>query len=192
MTRPSLRAAALLLTAAVIEGCGGDVAAPKSPGSFEDLSTPESALQALARAEGLLDRSLGPTAVARGDQPRGLVIQQVSPPPPPAAAAASTPAPPASAGHGYAAPPEPVAPAERPSQPYGGGAREEKPRERSAVPAQASDPCLTACSALASMERAAEHLCGLAGAEDARCTGARARVQSASARVHAACPACRG
>jgi predicted RNA-binding Zn-ribbon protein involved in translation (DUF1610 family) len=40
------------------------------------------------------------------------------------------------------------------------------------------------------MERAAEHLCVLAGAADGRCTSARERVKSASTRVRAACPAC--
>jgi hypothetical protein len=183
MTRPSSRAAALLFAAAAIEGCGGDVAAPKSPGIPDDLTTPESALQALARAEGLLDRSLGPAALAHADQPaKGGMAQQPAPPPP---------------ERSFAVPPaEPsAAPGERPSAPPTGAAREaiheEKVKTRSEAPAQASDPCLVACSALASMERAADHLCGLAGPADARCTGARVRVQSATARVHAACPACK-
>ena len=52
------------------------------------------------------------------------------------------------------------------------------------------DPCGSACAALASMSRAAEHLCGLAGDGDARCEDARTRVRSAEGRVRAACPAC--
>jgi len=52
--------------------------------------------------------------------------------------------------------------------------------------------CTTACAALSSMERAAEHLCTLAGAADARCTDARERVKNATARVRATCPACGG
>jgi hypothetical protein len=42
------------------------------------------------------------------------------------------------------------------------------------------------------MARAAEHLCALAGGDDGRCTNARTRVKDATARVTAACPACRG
>jgi hypothetical protein len=52
------------------------------------------------------------------------------------------------------------------------------------------DPCVTACRALASMGRAAEHLCGLAGEGDDRCENARARVGRATDRVRAQCPAC--
>lgn len=51
-------------------------------------------------------------------------------------------------------------------------------------------PCAIACRALASMERAVEHLCELAGPEDARCENARARARSAAERVHGGCPAC--
>jgi hypothetical protein len=42
------------------------------------------------------------------------------------------------------------------------------------------------------MERAAEHLCGLAGESDARCDSARKRVHDATARVDAQCPRCAG
>jgi hypothetical protein len=52
------------------------------------------------------------------------------------------------------------------------------------------DPCGTACIALASMARSAEHLCRLAGPADARCSGARSRVQAAEERVRATCGAC--
>jgi hypothetical protein len=52
------------------------------------------------------------------------------------------------------------------------------------------DPCLSACRALASMRRSVDHLCGLTGDGDARCEGARTRVQGASERVRATCPAC--
>lgn len=53
-----------------------------------------------------------------------------------------------------------------------------------------SDPCAIACRALASMARAADHVCGLAGAEDTRCADARTRVERASERVRSSCPAC--
>ena len=52
------------------------------------------------------------------------------------------------------------------------------------------DPCATACSALASMERSTMHLCSLAGEGDQRCEDARARVKSATGRVRASCPVC--
>ena len=53
-----------------------------------------------------------------------------------------------------------------------------------------ADPCVTACSALASMARAARHLCDLTGDGDARCDSARERVVGATERVTASCPAC--
>jgi hypothetical protein len=52
------------------------------------------------------------------------------------------------------------------------------------------DACSTACSALASMERATLHLCGLAGESDRRCGEARSRVEAATTRVRASCPVC--
>jgi hypothetical protein len=52
------------------------------------------------------------------------------------------------------------------------------------------DPCATACRALASMRRAVDHLCGLAGDTDPRCGDARTRVKSATDRVRAQCSAC--
>lgn len=54
------------------------------------------------------------------------------------------------------------------------------------------DPCATACKALASMTSAASRLCDIAGQGDDRCTNAKTRVQKATSRVHAACPACSG
>ena len=52
------------------------------------------------------------------------------------------------------------------------------------------DGCATACRALASMARSAEHLCTLAGEGDGRCDDARGRLRGASARVRSACPTC--
>jgi hypothetical protein len=51
-------------------------------------------------------------------------------------------------------------------------------------------PCDTACRAFSSMERSAGHLCAITGDADARCSAARDRLQRASERVRAACPAC--
>jgi hypothetical protein len=56
----------------------------------------------------------------------------------------------------------------------------------------ARDPCAVACRALASMQRAAAHLCGLTGEQDGRCESARTRAATASARVREACPRCGG
>jgi hypothetical protein len=70
--------------------------------------------------------------------------------------------------------------------------RAEQPQADFAQPPQPPDRCATACTALGSMQRAAEHVCSIAGAGDARCKSAEERVKSAAARVHAACPACAG
>lgn len=52
-----------------------------------------------------------------------------------------------------------------------------------------ADACTTACRALSSMERAAEHLCELSEGDE-RCAGAQQRVARARERVTAQCPAC--
>jgi hypothetical protein len=51
-------------------------------------------------------------------------------------------------------------------------------------------PCETACRALASMDRAASHICVLAGDESDRCTNAKERVRSATERVRQSCSDC--
>ncbi|MCC6552773.1 MAG: hypothetical protein IT372_07095 [Polyangiaceae bacterium] len=84
---------------------------------------------------------------------------------------------------GFAEPPGPSPRPAPPSQPAPPGPIE-------AAAKSPGDPCATACRALASMSRAADHLCGLAGEGDARCGDARARVKSATDRVHHQCPAC--
>ncbi len=50
-----------------------------------------------------------------------------------------------------------------------------------------ADACTIACSALASMERAARHLCEMSGPDEDRCTSARERVRNANDRVAAHC-----
>jgi MYXO-CTERM domain-containing protein len=47
--------------------------------------------------------------------------------------------------------------------------------------------CATACKALDSLERAAQHICEVA---PEHCEAAKARAKSAADRVHAACPSC--
>jgi TolA-binding protein len=69
-----------------------------------------------------------------------------------------------------------------------GAARNELDSAESRVNAAMSD-CATACRALESMERAAEHLCALdAGTE---CGRARQRFEAARDRVRASCGGCR-
>lgn len=52
---------------------------------------------------------------------------------------------------------------------------------------KAPDACTVACSALASMDRAARHLCEMAGPDEPLCTSARERVRNANDRVAAHC-----
>lgn len=53
-----------------------------------------------------------------------------------------------------------------------------------------SSPCETACRALASMNRAATHICALAGDDSDSCTNARERVRAATERVRQSCSEC--
>ncbi|MBX3231736.1 MAG: hypothetical protein KIT84_23080 [Labilithrix sp.] len=53
----------------------------------------------------------------------------------------------------------------------------------------AGSDCLAACRALASMDRAAGHLCGMVH-EEGRCTQAKETVYSARARVKKTCGSC--
>jgi hypothetical protein len=67
----------------------------------------------------------------------------------------------------------------------------DKASDPSATPLNGEgDGCATACRALASMARSADHLCSLAGEGDGRCDDARGRVRGATARVRSACPTC--
>ncbi|APR77581.1 Hypothetical protein A7982_02928 [Minicystis rosea] len=182
------RAAALLLAAGALVSCGG--AAPvgaEAPKAEMSLASPEAALAALDAAESNLTRALGapgggvPIArYAPDQQPAASAVPQAPPPPPPAEP-----------------PPQPAAapPADMPRPSQTTAVREprsqvKKEDERDRISANAGSPCVTACSALASMERAADHLCSLAGAGDGRCSSARERVKNATQRVHASCPAC--
>lgn len=182
MIKLCLRAVALLVLGGAIASCGGAAGPPKAPAD-EAVTTPERALAALDLAEANLSRALGGGGAQAGyGQAPAASAAPMTPPPPP---------PPTSPGLAQArvadakVPGQPAAelPQPRPAQPSAGRLEREAPRAP-------SDPCSTACSALASMERAADHLCGLAGSADNRCTSARERVKNASARVHAACPAC--
>jgi hypothetical protein len=176
MTRPAT--VALLALASALAACGGAASEePKAPYlSTEDLASPERAYAAVGRAEGELAVALGP---GPADDAKEQGFAQPAPPPPPPPEPRPQPVVPAAPA---AAPPaEKPRAEERDAQQKGAGA-----------PAASGSPCLTACAALASMERAADHLCTLAGAGDARCADARARVKGATARVRTTCPACGG
>ena len=83
----------------------------------------------------------------------------------------------------YAETPEPPdSPAEAPAP---------APGEREGTyRATAADRCHVACRALASMQRAAERLCSIAGDDDARCSQAERRVSHATDLVRRSCESC--
>lgn len=162
------------IATATFAACGGaPLQAPEAPAASspaEAASEPvttanaEETLALFERAEGELDSALGRQAFT-----------------PPAAPLVNAPSPTTVA-------PAPVAPADTPpAQPTSPSKKTDDSVSGSGVPV---DPCDTACRALVSMERAAEHLCGLAGDSDPRCGGARTRVKGASERVAARCPRC--
>ncbi len=69
-----------------------------------------------------------------------------------------------------------------------------EPAPKSAKPtgefAEGPDRCLTACRALASMQRSATRMCELIGEDDARCDSVRDRVERARQLVYGECPSC--
>jgi hypothetical protein len=176
MKRPWQAAAPLALVALSAASCGGAAQEVATPRSAASSAVPDDgALAALDQAEAELSRVLGPMTGASSTPVLPPPAPEPPPPPPPPPPLRSAPPP--------KAPAEPaVAPADRREQPHADGLELPQPPDR----------CATACTAFASMQRAAEHVCSIAGAEDARCKGAEERVKGASARVHAACPACGG
>ncbi|MGK4004732.1 hypothetical protein WMF31_19020 [Sorangium sp. So ce1036] len=176
----SAATAAVWMSAAALAGCGAAATPAEAPSSASpaavaspepgSLATADEALAELERAESELQQALGGPAL-RGELPAAprAAAPRPSPQPPPAGAAEGAPMPPSRESADHA-----------PSR-----------KERAAEQSSASS-CETACRALASMERAAQHLCGLAGDADPRCDGARTRVESAAARVAAQCPRCAG
>jgi predicted RNA-binding Zn-ribbon protein involved in translation (DUF1610 family) len=171
ITRELRAAAPLALLSLVLTACGGSAI---SGGAYPQEPLP-------ATADGTmdaLDRAENDLRLALGGSPMGAPAASSAPQAPGQAVAAAPPPPPAA--------PTPSVQAE--STP-----RDERPSSVASGPtALSSDPCASACRALASMERATTHLCSLAGDADARCEGARTRVKNAGARVHAECPACSG
>lgn len=148
-------------------GCGGSAPPTRSTKSPEESGPPESVPEALAeldRAEAELASAIGSPAIAGApaDESR-------------AATGEATP---------RDAEPHEVSPTSPPPPAQAAGADAPSAFSR-------PDPCVTACRALASMSRSADHVCDLAGHGDDRCENARSRVQRATDRVRAQCPGCR-
>lgn len=189
--RRALGLAALSLgAAALLSACGGAgtgaADAPASPRA--ELSSPEGADAELDRAEAVIQRTIGlPNAGQQAPLSNVQGQQQAAPPPPPPS------------HYSQGLPPQ-QAPVQQPG--YGGQPNQavnQAPKKGNADVIAAEDrdrehhnPCASACTALASMRRAAEHLCSLAGPSDVRCENAKGRVQRATERVKAACPSCAG
>jgi hypothetical protein len=93
-----------------------------------------------------------------------------------------------------APPPPPPPPADQPAERGAAriAARADLDRAQRELESAVND-CESACRALASMERAASHLCSLAEEPDdqRRCDDAKLRLTAARGRVRAACGACR-
>ena len=85
--------------------------------------------------------------------------------------------------HNGAVQPRPPPPVDN----YRSNARDELNRAEAQIAAAPKD-CMSACRALASMERAAKSLCDLGGADE--CSQARARVEAARDRVRSSCGSC--
>lgn len=168
-TSPScaIRSAVALAVTALVTSCAtsstkqaGEPRSASESASAEPPATVEQALTELERAEGSFNQAIAVLSPMK-DSAAGPM-----PPPPPSAARQ---------------PSEAAPTIDAPSS---------QGEPRAATQGAHQDPCSTACRALASMERATEHLCALAGDGDPRCENARSRVRGADERVRATCPAC--
>lgn len=174
----------LLLSSIALGGCGA--ARPPTASEPRTFTSVEDAEAELSRAEAQLPAvaaATPPGAAAAPAQP-GYRVEEKTPPkdgkPDPATTKPAKPddikseAPPTAADRGPA--PQKAAPR----------AQEKGKDDEEGAPT----PCQTACRAFASMQRAAESVCRLAGESDARCDGAKKRVENAKARVaHCGCGA---
>jgi hypothetical protein len=178
--RPTHAAAALLLAFSLVAGCGGSMNEAAQPSSGaparEEAPLPDTIDGTLARLDGAeaeLARLYGPAPAYAYAQPPGqyAVNQGGLGAPPQPQAQPLVPAPTATAAQ-----PAPQAEARK---------AEAQAATDSAAPTD--DPCMTACRALASMRRAANHLCDLTGSNDPRCASAQDRVTNAGGRVQQHC-----
>ena len=172
----SVRRFALVTLAFAAVACGGAMAGAPTPSATTavksadspDYATVDDAERALSRAE----RELAAVAPAESSDRREPAPKSAATPGGGAQPSPATPAP-------AAAPPPPPPPTQR------SHADDARPNDEERAPRQPT-PCETACRALASMGRAADAICRLAGDADARCSSARKRVEDSSSRV-AAC-----
>lgn len=160
-----LRASLPAILVALLVGCAASPRmsspdAPRPPAAAEapepEPTTVEEATSQLERGASRLEQALAP----KGDATVGA-------------------GPGAGAGTPPSQPQLPSVPAPAQGQPVGGG----EARPQQAQEERWREPCTEACRALASMRRAAETICRLAGPEDARCQGARRRVQEGEGRA---------
>lgn len=195
MKRPSIPAlhagsVLFLLASGVFFGaaCGGAPAVSgandsRIPGMAEAPAPAnlDEARAQLARAEQNIFGAFGqykPEAQGGFATPPGTSIQQPTTPPPTATEASPPP------------PPNPdSATAHKESEARAFGAADAAGQQATSA---SSSPCETACRALASMNRAAMHICALAGDESDSCTNARERVRNATERVRQSCSECAG
>lgn len=178
--RLPVRSAGILavLGAALASACGGATPSPKAGRTTTTYATVDEAQRALDDAEKKLVRARGPAADALRSEKKDAA-------PTPTGAAPTTPTTPTG---GVA---QPAPPQAQPIPPSATRATERAPHAEDVGKASDGDeesgtPCELACRALASMKRAADAVCRLAGEADPRCTDARRRVSESETRV-AAC-----
>lgn len=185
--RFALAVLATLVLARFAAGCGGAGAAmtgaETAPASYQGVPI-ERAADDLTRYENEVRLALGgPDADRAYAQPGGAQQGYAQPPgqyPAPTATATS-----ADAQRADSPPPPPAKPE----------VEAKAAESRAFAPAEpaapvSTDPCAIACRALASMGRAADHICDIAGSGDERCGSAKDRLKNATERVQAACRSC--
>jgi len=182
VTRPLRATTALLALAAgaiAIAACSAAAPSAKAPAAPEPPAE-QYAMAAPQAPAGGIDGAVADLARAEDEMQRALAVAGGAPVPSPEPLPAQ-----------QAPRAEPGKPAP-PSPPTTGASKapSKHAEEERADALSASDACSVACRALDSMRRSTDQLCGLAGAGDARCVDANARVDRALARVRASCPAC--
>lgn len=176
--RLPVRSAGLVavLVAALASACGGATPSPKAGRTTTTYTTVDEAQRALDDAEKKLVRARGPATDALRNEKKDAAPTPTGTAPTTPTGGVVQPAPP----QAQPAPPSPPTRAtERPAQAEDVGKDRDGDEE-------SGTPCELACRALASMKRAADAVCRLAGETDPRCTDARRRVSESETRV-AAC-----
>ncbi len=163
-TGASLGLLGLTFATAWVSGCGGAAPPPAASGA---ATTVDEASAEVDRAEAEVSALVGGASAPA--QQQGVAAPTAQPPG-------------LKGGEAHAAPAE----APRPSPAAGAP-------ENATSTGDEGEPdhqCKSACSALASMLRAVDHLCELTGREDARCLSAKGRSDRARDRVTQSCSEC--